>query len=186
MTRASFAVLVGLTLLGCKQRSESDDASPSSTSPSGSVSDVSSPFDPERPPDRLALPQERAAPGAWAKSDDYRMRVVAVRACEVEPHFAPQKGHLKLGVELEMAGTSKHEVPSNPLHATLVDAEGNEYPATLAGCLPSLPAKRIKESETTRGFVTFEVPENAGALVLRYAPFVIGRADATLAFDVER
>jgi hypothetical protein len=114
------------------------------------------------------------------------MRVVTVRECEVEPYFAPAEGHVKLGVEIELAGTGDKEVPSNPLHATLLDRDGAHYDPTLAGCRPSLPPKRIKQGEAVRGFVTFEIPKDAQGLVLRYQPFIVGRAETELAFDLGR
>jgi hypothetical protein len=147
---------------------------------------MSSPFDPGRPPDRLALPKERILSGQWGKSDDYRMRVLTVQPCEVESYFAPREGHLKLGVELELIGESDREVPSSPLHATLVDGNGQRYDATLAGCRPSLPPKRVKHGDGVRGFVTFEIPNDARGLALRYEPFVVGRTETTLAFDLGR
>ncbi len=114
------------------------------------------------------------------------MRVVSVSECAVESYFAPHEGHIKLGIEVELAGSSDKEVPSSPLHATLLDGDGTRYEATLAGCRPSLSPKRIKQGETSRGFVTFEIPKDARSLVLRYEPFVVGRAETDLAFDVGR
>ncbi len=188
-TRACLVLLAVTSLTACKgeERSPTPDASgrPGASQDADSP-DMSSPFDPGRPPDRLALPKERILSGEWGTKEDYRMRVVAVRECEVESYFAPREGHLKLGVEVELSGASDKDVPSNPLHASLVDSEGQRYEATLAGCRPSLSPLRIKRGESARGFITFELPKTATGLVLRYEPFIVGRADTTLAFELGR
>jgi hypothetical protein len=147
---------------------------------------MSSPFDPKRPPDRMAPPEEQFGAKEWAKAADYRMRFTEVRKCEVESYFAPKPGHIKLGVQLELEALSASEVPSNQLHAVLLDAEGTRYAPTLAGCTPSLPTLRLTRGHTASGFVTFEIPESSHGLVLRYEPLVLGRADSSLAFALGR
>jgi hypothetical protein len=185
-------VVLALASAGACRREEqppspAGSASPEAATPGPPESrDVASPFDPERPPNRLAPPKERILSGEWGTKDDYRMRVVTVSECAVESYFAPKEGHIKLGIEVELVGTSDKEVPSSPLHAALLDGDGARYEATLAGCRPSLPPKRVKQDETARGFVTFEIPKAARGLVLRYEPFVVGRAETDLAFDLGR
>jgi hypothetical protein len=114
------------------------------------------------------------------------MTVVAVENCEVEAHFKPKPGHLKLGVQLVVEGRSTTEVPISPLVAKLVDAEGNEYSADLAGCTPTLPATRVMRGIQKKGFVTFEVPETAQGFVMSYAPFVLGMGVEELKFSLGR
>lgn len=168
-------------VLGCAACSRCEDAPED-----GQGATMDSPFDPERPADPLAPPTERFPLGAWASTEDYRMRVVALEKCEVEPYFAPRPGHQKIGVLLEFAGRRDEPVPVNGLFATLLDASGSLYRPTPAGCRPSLPAGRVDAGQSLRGFVSFEVPDDAGGLVLRYEPVLVGRAPLALSFDLGR
>ncbi len=181
------ALVLLVCVVACERKSSDTTSSAPSAAPAPSASEtIRSPFDPEKPPDRLAPPEAGTAVGEWAKTEDYRMRVVSVRTCEVEVHFQPKPGHVVLGVEVQLAGLSDHEVPVNPLHAKLVDSEGNSHAATLVGCRPNLPAQRIQKGFSTKGYVNFDVPETASGFELRYEPFVVGRSDSALEFVLPR
>ena len=147
---------------------------------------MTSPFDPDRPEDPLAPPPERTPLGAWVDAEDYRVRVVAVEDCEVEPYFAPRPGHRKIGVHLELTGLRDEPVPVNGLFATLLDSTGEPHRPTPAGCRPTLPAGRLEVGQTTRGFVSFEVAEDASGLLLRYQPIIVGRVPRPITFDLGR
>jgi hypothetical protein len=147
---------------------------------------MTSPFDPERPEDRLAPPPERSPLGTWAALDDYRMRVLSTQDCEVEEYFAPAPGHKKIGVLVEIEGRTRNHVPVNALHAALTDSNNRTYQPTLAGCRPALPAGRLQQGEKAQGYVTFEIPASSSGLRFQYDPVIIGRASAILRFDLER
>ncbi len=147
---------------------------------------MASPFDPDRPDAPLAPPAERAPLGTWVDTEDYRVRVVAVEDCEVEPYFAPRPGHRKIGVQLELTGRRDEPIPVNGLFATLLDSAGEPHRPTPAGCRPSLPAGRLEVGQTTRGFVSFEISEDASGLVLRYQPIIVGRVPQAVTFDLGR
>lgn len=124
--------------------------------------------------------------GATGQARDYSLRVLNVRDCNVEPHFRPPKGVVKVGVEVEIAGLSPKEVPVNPFYARLVSADGARYEASLAGCQPVLEASRVTEGQTKAGWLTFDVPADASRLRLAYEPVVIGVGKEELLFDVGR
>ena len=115
---------------------------------------------------------------------DYRMTVLGTRPCKVEPHFAPRQGNMKLGVEVEIEGRTEREVPVSAFYSTLSDDAGNMYRPTLAGCAPALPAERVREGESVKGFITFELPDAARGLRLSYEPFVLGSGEQRLTFSL--
>lgn len=124
--------------------------------------------------------------GELGHAHDYAMSVESAKDCPMEAPFAPKRGFVKVGLEVSIEGTSSLEVPVNPFYGTLVDAAGETYPSTLAGCEPGLPSVRLVLGQKARGFVTFEIPKAARKLELRYAPVVIGPGVETLRFAVNR
>lgn len=117
---------------------------------------------------------------------DYFMTLISVKECQVEPHFRPKAGHLKLGLEVLLEGRTLQEVPTNPFSATLRDAQDRDYQVDLAGCTPTLRADRVTRDQQARGFITFEVPDDATGLKLKYAPFVVGVGPEELEFSLAR
>jgi hypothetical protein len=124
------------------------------------------------------------AVGAPGDARDYRMTVLGKRPCKVEPHFSPRAGNMKLGVEVEIEGRTEREVPVSAFYALLSDDAGNLYRPTLAGCSPALPAERVREGESIKGFITFELPDQARGLKLSYEPFVVGAGQQRLTFSL--
>jgi hypothetical protein len=123
--------------------------------------------------------------GATAHARDYSLRVLNVQECHVAPHFAPPPGLKKLGIEVEIGGSSAREVPVNPFYAVVVASSGERYEATLAGCSPALPAGRVVEKQTQRGWLTFDVPVSVGRLELSYEPVVLGVGREQVRFDLD-
>ena len=124
--------------------------------------------------------------GELGHARDFSMSVESSKDCPLELPFAPKRGDVKLGIEVSIQGTSDREVPVNAFYATLADARGDTYSATLAGCDPPLPAVRLTNGKSARGFVTFEIPKASEKLELRYAPLVIGPGVEELKFGVTR
>ena len=172
------------------------DSAPADSAPVGlgsnaTPSDLGSPpkleLSPPTPePQTLAPPAAAHVVGERAESRDYFMTLVAVTPCEVEPHFRPAPGHIKLGLEVLLEARGQSEVPTNPFLATLRDSEAREYRADIAGCTPTLRADRLAHSDQARGFITFEVPSDATGLVMTYAPFVVGVGPEVLTFALGR
>lgn len=134
----------------------------------------------------LGVPPKLHAIGEQAVARDYTMKVHKIAQCQVEPHFAAKPGHIKVGVEVELVGTSSRAVAANPFLASLVDAEQRDYSADLAGCTPALRATRVTRDRRARGVISFEIPEDASQLVMIYAPFVVGVGRETLQFSLGR
>ena len=126
------------------------------------------------------------AVGERAESRDYFMTLLRVTTCEVEPHFQPPPGRIKLGLEVLVEARGPREVPTNPFLATLRDSEARDYQADIAGCTPTLRADRLAQNDQARGFITFEVPSDATGLLMTYAPFIVGAGPEALTFAVGR
>lgn len=124
--------------------------------------------------------------GETARARDYAMRVLNVSECNVEPHFRPPTGIEKLGVEVELSGTSERDTPVNPFYARLSTPGGERFEASLAGCRPSLKAERVKRGKQVRGWLSFDVPAAKPRFTLVYAPVVIGVGREELLFEIRR
>lgn len=177
-TIALGALSLACTTTACERCNPDPPASPDSP--------IRSPFDPDHAGDPLNAPTDRFALGEWGAATDYRMRALRAENCEVEPYFAPEPGYDVLGVFVEIDGRTAREVPANVLHATLTDSEGQEYEPTLAGCRPAMPAGRVTQGASARGFISFRIPTDAAGLVLHYRPIIVGRASEELRFDLGR
>lgn len=193
--RRSAWLLLGVTLAACERAER--PAPPASDSGSSNVAlerekdsiapgqklDLSPPT-PE--PRTLGLSATSHAVGERAESRDYFMTLIALSTCEVEPHFRPAGGRIKLGLDVLIEARGVREVPANPFLARLRDAEGRDYQADIAGCTPTLRAERLAANDKARGFITFEVPQDANGLVMTYAPFVVGVGLEELSFALGR
>jgi hypothetical protein len=124
--------------------------------------------------------------GEQAQADDYAMVVRAVSRCKVAPHHQPPVGHEKLGVEVEIRGSTTREVPVNPFYAELVDDQQVTRYISFGGCQPELPSVRIRKGDVAQGWISYEVPSNAHGLKLHYRPYVVGTGRQTLHFDLGR
>lgn len=134
----------------------------------------------------LALSAAPYAVGERAEARDYFLTLVRVTTCDVEAHFSPAPGRVKLGLEVLIEAKSAREVPANPFLATLRDAQTRDYEADLAGCTPTLGANRLSGNKQARGFITFELPREATGLVMTYSPFVVGVGLEELTFSLGR
>ena len=193
-------MLLGIALAACERAERPAPTTSDSASGTGSTASVAlehendsiapsrkldlSPPTPE--PRTLGLSAASHAVGERAESRDYFMTLVALRTCEVEPHFRPAGGHIKLGLDVLLEARGAREVPANPFLARLRDAEGRDYQADIAGCTPTLRADRLAANDKARGFITFEVPKDASGLVMTYAPFVVGVGLEELSFSLGR
>lgn len=133
----------------------------------------------------LGLEPRAHPPGELGRAPDYTMSVEGTKECVLDGPFRARPGHVKLGVEIVIEGTSAREVPVNPFYGRLELPGGSSYPPTLAGCEPSLPAIRVTGGRKARGYVTFELPVGARRAELRYSPVVIGPGAEELRFALE-
>lgn len=111
------------------------------------------------------------------------MTVLGAKTCPPPAWHHVKTGYTRLGVEVEIRGKStKQPVPANPFYARLVDPEGKAYRPVFGGCEPDLRHEPLEAEDTVRAFVTFEIPEAAGRMRLRYEPQL--KAPEALEFDL--
>jgi hypothetical protein len=98
----------------------------------------------------------------------YKLTVESARECDVGKDWArPKKGFVHLGVEMIFEATTDERVAVHSYELKLVAPGGQSYSSSLGQCQPELPnGVYVKSGERLRGLLTFEVPENAGELVL--------------------
>ena len=184
---AALACAAGAMLASCDRAGPSQKQDvPLASRAAPAVSPADSAFSISLSTPTLGPPLALHTEGEQARARDYFMTLLGVETCDVEPHFQPASGRVKLGVKVVIEGRSKNEVPVNPLLGTLEDSEHRDYRPDMAGCTPSLPAARVTSGRQARGFITFEVPENASGLVMTYAPFVLGMGSEELKFSLGR
>lgn len=95
--------------------------------------------------------------------------MVAVRDCEA-PKYAPlENDEMLIGVKVKLRALSA-QTPQNYYYASLVDSDGQRYPASFSGCSPRLTGDPLAAGATATGFVNFRLPREAHGLVLEYAP----------------
>jgi len=183
----SGCALFGAALVACERTEQPELGVSSARATDGAMLSPKLDLTPPTPePRSLALSAAAYAIGERAESRDYAMTLVAVTTCEVEPHFRPARGRIKLGLEVLIEASGPREVPANPFLATLRDAQARDYQADIAGCTPTLRASRLAQKDTARGYITFEVPSDAIGLTMTYAPFVVGVGLEELTFALGR
>lgn len=169
------AVLCGssLNLLSCDDQSPnnlSSDRSPETTNP----------------PAQVLTTQERYALGETAATPHFTLKLSQLKPCSVEPHFSPPRGVRKLGLLLELSGSSSVEVPVNPFYALLHNSDGDRFEATLIGCTPQLRAGRLSKGQSASGWVTFDIPDDdASPLRFSYSPVMIGAGRQEVSFQLD-
>jgi len=172
----TFSCLAVHGLASCKQKANESHAAPA---PAASASAVAA-------GPAIVSPNTLHALGQTAQALDYKLTLTAVKECKVKYYFQPKKGYIKLGAEVSVEGTAERQVPVNPFYAELTDAEGETYASTFAGCEPELKSAQVSIGREARGWISFEIPENARRLKFSYAPFVIGRGKQEVTFDLGR
>jgi hypothetical protein len=132
-----------------------------------------------KPSDRVPAP--RATPSGSARrarvglatpaaTRDFLMTAESVQRCPAGRLHPASAGHYVLGVSVHIEALSNVGVPVNPFYARLGDADGASYRARLGGCKPALGGPPLTAHQSARGFVSFEIPDKASELELRYAP----------------
>jgi hypothetical protein len=124
--------------------------------------------------------------GETAALADYAFSVSEVKLCTAT-RAAPEPGHVRLGTHVTVEGRSEREVPANPFHARLVErgGEARSWGARFGGCEPALMSVRVAKGESLSGWISFEVPDNAGGLELHYSPWVLGAGELVVKFQID-
>lgn len=80
-------------------------------------------------------------------------------------------GNKFLSVEIVVQSGAASDVSVNPLYAKIKDSSGYEYTTSLLGKEPALKSQNdLPNGELVRGWITFEVPENASGFIFTYEP----------------
>ncbi len=114
------------------------------------------------------------------------MTLDGVRQCPPTRFEQPKKGHIWLGVEVELQAVSTTAVPVNAFYARLTDSDGHRYRARFDGCSPALAHTPLSGGATAYGVVGFEIPEHASGLSFDYDPHVPGHPRQEVRFDLGR
>jgi hypothetical protein len=116
----------------------------------------------------------------------YILQVTNVETSKsVLPHDFIDKGKIFLAIELIIKSGADKDVDVNPLYAKIEDSEGHEYRNSIFRKEPSLMAQSdLPKGGMVRGWVTFEVPENAHGFILTYEPYVVFRATVRIQVDL--
>ena len=128
-----------------------------------------------------------AAIGRQVRTKLYRMTLDSVRECPPTSFEAPDKGHVWLGVDVELEALTSTPVPASPFYAHLSDSDGHEYRARFGGCQPALRHAPLAErGNDTRYDHLRGQPNTPPALVFRYDPHVPGHPHQEARFDLGR
>lgn len=80
-------------------------------------------------------------------------------------------GNKFLAVEIVIRSGADSGVNVNPFYAKVKDSSGYEYTTNLLGKEPALQSQNdLPNGELVRGWITFEVPENASGFIFTYEP----------------
>lgn len=82
--------------------------------------------------------------------------------------YSPAAGTKLVAVEIEVGNISDEPIGVNPLHAALVDSEGFKHSVELAGRDHQIATLEINTGERVKGWVAFEVPEEAVPATLHF------------------
>jgi hypothetical protein len=117
---------------------------------------------------------DRVGMGRRASNAYFSLRALNSKVCTLAPHLAPPPGIKRLSIELELTAVGDTEVPANPFYATLVDDKAQRFESTALGCSPILGGSPLANGASTRGWVTFDVPESSVGQAVAYQPALVG------------
>jgi len=172
-------------LSACRSNGAPKDATPTANDTAPAPKDAAAKQDAQATK-TPAPPSQLHRIGDTASTEEYRFRVERIKHCETEPYFRPRRGNVKLGVEVAVENTAAIPVMINPFYAWVRDSRGKNYYFTLAGCEPILRATRLQPEQEADGWLTFEVPESANDLELRYGPPTASSAPHEVRFSLQR
>jgi hypothetical protein len=88
--------------------------------------------------------------------------------------YEPESGKKLIAVEIIVGNVSGEALSVNPLYATLVDSGGFIYQPELAGREGQIVTVDLSPGEKARGWIAFEVPEEATVASIKYAVETFG------------
>jgi len=88
--------------------------------------------------------------------------------------YEPESGKKLVAVEIVVGNVSGETLSVNPLNATLLDSEGFTYEPELGGREGQIVTIDLSPGEKARGWIAFEVPEEATVASIKYAVETFG------------
>ncbi|MDH7489935.1 MAG: DUF4352 domain-containing protein, partial [Anaerolineae bacterium] len=114
-------------------------------------------------------PSPEAGLGDVFEQYGYSLSATAVEDPTTPGMFYKAKAGYKLvAVEIVVGNVSGETLGVNPLYATLVDSNGFVYQPELAGRDGQLATVDLNAGEKVKGWVAFEVPEDATLASIKY------------------
>lgn len=130
------------------------------------------PPEPTETPEPTATLEPTAAPaelGDVAEKDGYFLCALTVEDPTTPGLFyEAEAGKRLVAVEVVVGNVSGEMITTNPLNATLIDADGFKYVPELAGRDGQLAMVSLNPGEKVRGWIAFEVPEQAALASIKY------------------
>jgi hypothetical protein len=84
--------------------------------------------------------------------------------------FKPAAGSRWVALDVTIKDVDTKEHPYNPLYAKLKTADNREANTTIGGKEPGMKSGTLAAGEAARGWLTFELPQDAQAASFEYAP----------------
>ena len=134
--------------------------------------------------DSETQPSTKATPAP--ESAEYTLEVVGVEdpTEENSVFYEAEEGQKLVAVEIVVSNIEGETITVNPLNATLVDDEGFTYGAELAARDGGqIEVMDIAPGEKVRGWIPFEIPENAKPTSIKYSTSTFG--GTTLQVNIE-
>lgn len=136
------------------------------------TAEVKATHTPEPPEEPTATPEPTRPPklGDVVMGDGCFIAAIQVEDPALPGMFYEKKEGKKLvAVELVVGNVAKPILGTNPLDAALIDADGFVYSVELAGREGQFPCVDLHRGEKARGWVAFEIPQEALPHGVKYA-----------------
>lgn len=91
-----------------------------------------------------------------------------LNAKPTDAFFGPKAGNRWVVIQVLYENTGSDNVAYNPYDWKLVDSSGFSYSATYTGIGPELHSGDISTGGKARGYISYEVPQSAGGLTLKF------------------
>lgn len=114
-----------------------------------------------------------------------RISLKSQRECGVASPSPSPNDYRLWAAEVEITNRSPLPLPVNAFHATLRDADNFNYKTSLTGCANILDARLLRQGETARGFIPFQIPKSVLSATLSYSFVAHGKAQTVARFRVK-
>lgn len=163
-----------LLLVACASSpNELAPTSPPQTSAGGGASTVN----PATPAPTASSNSYKVGDRIKIGDEEYFTIVEVDPAVEPGEFLKPDKGNKWVAVLVEIEGINPEGATYNPFYFSIKDGNGFEYNFSAFGKEPSLQSGNdLAPGKKVRGWVTFEVPEDATGLVVSYEAGVFADA----------